>query len=112
MISYNKSVTANGTFTYNTWDPADATSYTTEDYSTRLSPHAEPVHHSGARILPSTAITGGPFPADAATLQLEEAKAWVELPNCPGDAAEPIVLADDLSNASVATCKPGPAAAQ
>lgn len=111
MISYNKSVTANNTFTYNTFDPADADSFGTEDYSNRLSPHYMPVHHSGARVLPHV-IVGGPFPEDQATVQLEEAKAWVELPNCPGDAAEPIILADDLSNASVATCKPGPAAAQ
>lgn len=72
-------------------------------------------HHTGARYLPTVDIVGGMFPVvDETVLQLnaQMGKAWVELPNCPGDAETPIVLADDLSNASVATCKPGPAAQQ
>jgi hypothetical protein len=37
----------------------------------------------------------------------EKSEQWVELPNCKGQAGE-IKLNDDLTNATVATCKPGP----
>ena len=44
-------------------------------------------------------------------LQLEETRAesklWVELPDCSG-AADEVALADDVSNATIATCKPRP----
>ena len=46
-------------------------------------------------------------------LQLEEtrneSKLWVELPDCAGGATD-IALADDVSNATIATCKTRPAA--
>ena len=48
-----------------------------------------------------------------AYLQLEETRAesklWVELADCAGTAGE-IALADDVSNATIATCKTRPAA--
>lgn len=46
-------------------------------------------------------------PEDTVVLQVD--KRWVELPDCAGKTGE-IELADDVSNASVATCKNRPAA--
>lgn len=46
-------------------------------------------------------------PEDTIVLQVD--KRWVELPDCAGKTGE-IELADDVSNASVATCKNRPAA--
>ena len=41
----------------------------------------------------------------------DEKLKWVELPNCPGTVTPPKPLAEDLANASTATCKPAAAPA-
>ena len=44
-------------------------------------------------------------------ISLQDNKKWVELPNCPGTVVPAVELADDVSNASSATCKKAPAPA-